>query len=502
MNPPNPNQKRRLIPRWRTSTSTLELGELHPLESRSAFAPDDLLELNRRLEEWRTKGGLAHAADAVTSGFMLGKENLVEEPAKYILRLGGSVPGGALRIARRVLGEADTPGVECSEAEDGPDEELKRSISSTRRTLTIDPRNVLLWADLALLYTRSGQKLKAERAMRAATFLAPEHRFILRSAARLFMHLDRPDIAHDLLARAPALQLDPWLLAAEISTADAMKRPSRFLKRGRWIVESGKFEPRDVSELAGTLATEEFSAGSAKKARKLFEESIRRPTDNALAQAVWANRDNLGLGIPEVLVEQTPRSFEARARRSWQTSDWRGAIAASHAWLSDEPFSTRPAALGSYLASVSMLDYPAGAQFARVGLKANPQDFLMTNNLAFALAQSGKGLEARHVFNRINPRTVEGPGNRIIWNATAGLVAFRTGNASEGRRLYSDAASLAQKEGDIVKRGLALTYHALEEARLAGRVPAALKLEAMKTLNHLRLADLEALRHLLEKTPS
>ena len=50
--------------------------------------------------------------------------------------------------------------------------------------------------------------------------LAPTNRHVLRSASRLFLHLDDSERAYDIIAQSDATVDDPWLIAAELSFAD------------------------------------------------------------------------------------------------------------------------------------------------------------------------------------------------------------------------------------------------------------------------------------------
>ena len=119
---------------------------------------------------------------------------------------------------------------------------------------------------------------------------APSNRFILRSAVRLYVHLDEPDTAHRVLSDSASTPVDPWLVAAEIAVCTLLGRRSRLIKRGRDMLISGHHSTRDTAELASALGTIELEADASKRARRLFGSSLDDPTDNAVAQAVWATR--------------------------------------------------------------------------------------------------------------------------------------------------------------------------------------------------------------------
>jgi len=119
--------------------------------------------------------------------------------------------------------------------------------------------------------------------MRVALALAPENRFILRAGARFLVFNEDPSAAHWLLSRSDAARHDPWLTAAEIAVADVAKQPPQLVRAGRNMLESGKFAPRHLAELAGAIGTLELNSGKNRRARKLFEQSLIDLNENALA---------------------------------------------------------------------------------------------------------------------------------------------------------------------------------------------------------------------------
>ena len=149
------------------------------------------------------------------------------------------------------------------------------------------------------------------------------------------------------------------------------------------------------------------------------------------------------------------RSFEARALQAHRAGDWGPAIRHAQGWLLDEPFSTRPATLGSYLAGITEGNYRLAEEFARRGLRANPGDWLLLNNLVVALANQGQVEEAVAAFQEIATPSEE---LRSVLLATEGLLKFRTGEQAIGRRLYLEAAEHARRRGDRRLYALALAH--------------------------------------------
>ena len=114
-------------------------------------------------------------------------------------------------------------------------------------------------------------------AVRAAVALAPDDRFVLRSASCFFVNAKEADRAHRLLANAEVTAADPWLMAAELATAQAADVRPRYLKRAKQLLESGDFRERDVSELASEVGTFELRSGADRRARRLFAAGDRGP---------------------------------------------------------------------------------------------------------------------------------------------------------------------------------------------------------------------------------
>ena len=227
-----------------------------------------------------------------------------------------------------------------------------------------------------------------------AISLAGYSRFVLRSASRLAIHLNSQEKAHDLLRRNSATPEDPWLLASEIAAADLVGRTSRFIKRGREIVSSGKFPPFHLAELATSIASVDLKFGNVKTARKLFAAALKKPTENSLAQIEWASERVTGIVINQEKFE-IPYSDEARALYSHSAADWLTAVDESELWLSDEPFASRPAVFGSFISAEHLEDFERSERICREGLIASPSDPILLNNLAFALANQGSLAEAQ-----------------------------------------------------------------------------------------------------------
>lgn len=459
------DKDRKIIPRWRSFQRQLLIGELKPLEplKEPIKLPRDFLD--EKLKSWSENKTLTYATDLVSAAIVLGRESEAVDAAKFILSKPKERNEVAHIVAKHALGIEN----KCNDIEINTDkldvERNKQDIHKLKIRLYKEPRNVFLWSDLALLYESLGIYKKSEKAMKIALGLCPENRYILRPAARLNIHHEKGRLAHRLLWSNQSIRYDPWLLSAEIAVAAAIGKTSKFVKTARLMLESNKFPHFHSSELASALATLEFEAGNSKKARKYFEQSLIAPTENAVAQAAWAQRMDSNLKIKTDSLKKGPVSHEALAWEYNQKAKWDETIIEAYKWLVDQPFSSRPAILGSYVLSVAKQEYQKSAEIAKLGLIANPNDFTLINNYTYAAAHTDELKDAKKEFSRIDQESLSKE-NRIVWLATSGLIKYREGQPEDGRKLYNRAIELAKSESNHKLTSLALVNLAIEELRI------------------------------------
>lgn len=455
---------RRVVPRWRSFDAAVQAGELDPTElrKRQLVSGDDAIK--RKEEEWRANKELLFATDLVGAAQIFGVTETAKEAADYILNNAGKTSQLARRLAARVLGFAE-PRVDDRIPVDRNQfhQDARLKIAELKDRRIAEPRNAFVWADLARTYVLLGLPDQAETALHVALALAPSDRFILRIAARFFLHRGDPERALFLLRDAERTRIDPWLMAAEIAVSQVAEKSSKFLKAGYDLVERRAFKPFHSSELTSALGSQRFWDGNTRAAKKLFSQSLIEPTENALAQAVWAARD-VGLLIPDKALEGS-KAAEARSLAARNSGEWLSAYDLAKRWIQEEPFSSRPYSFASAL-GVSILGKASEAELlARSGLETNPNHPGLVNNVAFALVEKGDAEMAKEALSDAN-WSIAAPTAKICLVATTGLVEYRLGHHSEGRKLYTEAIRLAQEEGDKTLKALAQIYLAREEARI------------------------------------
>jgi hypothetical protein len=277
-------------------------------------------------------------------------------------------------------------------------------------------------------------------------------------------HVSANDEALALLRRNPGTKEDPWLLAAEIAASGAAQVSPIFAKTGLTFLEKRDVDSFHTGELASALATLEMKAGKHRHSNRLFGQSLQKPTQNSLAQAVWATKlAGLSAVDPHILLQAN--ASEAITLDYYNRGAWKELIEAADKWAKDEGFSARPFGIASSIAS-SLLDQTERAeQIAEEGLRINPKHPALLNNKAFAQALQNKVESAAKTLMGIDLEAMD-PRSKVCLLATTGLVSFRRGNSAEGRRFYERAIAASS---DPVLKTLATLYLASEEAALGNK---------------------------------
>lgn len=220
-------QNRRVLPRWRDFETTLRLGELRNLKPREAVSREDSEIVARRFFEWQRSPTIWHAADLLNSAFVIGNDESRREAVEFILHNRALAPPLLVSFA-----EQFTQHVGKADAVHG-EEELSKWLHVVRARLADEPRNAIQWVELSRLYILRGESARALRAMTVAAALGPNSRFVVRCAARLFLHVHDTRKALSVIRNAAGSKRDPWLLAAEIAVASASQLPSTLARIGK-----------------------------------------------------------------------------------------------------------------------------------------------------------------------------------------------------------------------------------------------------------------------------
>ncbi len=445
---------RSVIPRWRPIARVLASGELSMprrlLTTNATYSP----EFVERLEAWRLNKNVITGAELVEIAIVEGVDAEGESAARTLISEESTatplVKNQAALLLKR-LGKADDV-VALGAVKIGP----------VRRHLRQFPEDALSWVDLALGFVTIGRKEAAQRAMAVALQLSPHNRHVLRSAARMYLHYDDPERAHDILRNNAATKHDPWLVAGEIALSKRANRKPFFFKAANAILESDDFQPLHLSELASAVGTVHLLDGN-RKARKLFRKSLLDPTGNALAQAEWANPHLGGEMVSSQLIERVQDSGEARAFHAYWQGDFQKVIETCAAWVEEEPFSSRPHIVGS-LAAITSGNLELALRFSKEGLAVDPDSVILQNHLAYALIDGGQYEEAAQVLLQTSAKSPDKYSVAFLL-ATAGMLDIRLGKLESGIEKYKSAMLHFRRLENYSAEASAAAFLAYEVAR-------------------------------------
>lgn len=428
---------RRLVPRWRKAAFAVRqpdmLGLVKPVQQKVLTTSEELLQ--DALAAWSVDERIGDLADVLAFGIDRSLHELLLEPAKAAMLHPFSTPAMKL-VAGEILK------VGSSEAEVWSPSTNVLEVRKLRALLRDTPNDVVALVDIAQHHLACGKERAAYRALATAMQMSPKSAFVIRAVTRYWVHLNRPDRAHAFIKSQSASSTDPWLMAAEIAIAQVANEPSSQLKKAQRALAMESFRPTDSSELAGAVGGTELWHGNVKEARKLFRTALAHPNDNVLAQAV-TNQDFLGIDVDEQVMRRAPNGvFEVRALRAMISGDFSAAAQFTEAWAQEEPFSSRPRLLQSYVCG-ALGEYEAALLAADTGLLSDPHDRTLRGNRAYALVAAGRFAEAQAELKLLESR--DDLGQRPFTVATRGMYLLLTGHADTGLQMYEAALADLEK---------------------------------------------------------
>jgi len=474
----NIDDEREVVPRWRSFQDTVSSGSLYPLSAPPKNDPGALSAV--LAEEFHRSPDVYVAADYLSALITLRDFSAqFDVVTGYLQQQVDPEEPLAAFTTRAILMAHPASFVDSDTFTEHPRVRRGRRIASLRQRIRSEPSNAVARVDLALEQLIDGNQSDADRQIRTAVQLAPNNRFVLRAATRFRLSTADPDQAVRMLTRAPLTDRDPWLLASLIAAAQIAGSPTPQHRRAREMLSSGHFAPRDISELASELGTLEVHAGRDRRARALFEQSLAEPNENTIAQAGWA-ANAVGMRMDTGLL-QVDRGFEARARASARASDWDNATTEGMRWLQDEPFAVEPAVNTSYAAAFGLEDFRSALKITEQSLRIHPDDSSLRNNAAYAAANLGRLDLARDLTR--GSIVFDDSNGFNAFQATRGLIAFREGDAAQGRVLYQSAVEgFGADQPHLV--AMALGLWAIEEQRLGTAWAKTVTNEAFRANRH------------------
>jgi tetratricopeptide (TPR) repeat protein len=472
------HKDRRVVPNWRSFGKTTVLGELNSIQSENSILRFDT-NIDEYIIDWQINKTVIHAADLLSASIVNNKRDnrFVIEAANFVLSNKQKASNSQISLAEQILNkktDCDLTTIFNKVSLDTLPSlidliPIRNKIKETKHILQNYPGNAILHVENSRYYSILGQEEHSINSMKIALHLAPNNRFVLRCATRLFAHYENErndylDYIHNILRRSPITKYDPWLTSAEISIATIRKRNSKFIKSGIDLINSKNISPLNFTELASSIGTVELLYGSSKKSREFFNKALIKPNDNSLAQIEWASNKDKQI-IVNTSNFEVRMNFEALTLDNFHNNQFDKALDNAAKWFIDMPFSKRPIMFGSNLASTVLKDQNKAISFVNAGLVSHPNDPQLINNLAYSLSLDGRPDEAFEQLNKIKDSDYNET-THICLTATKGLALFRRGLIDAGRNQYLDAIAQSKQMKNQELNWIAILNYAREEVRI------------------------------------
>lgn len=454
--------KRNMLPLWRSYD---DIGLTREMDySGRKLLPMRFDLYDSFIEAWKAKHTVVTAADLVNAAVASGNTHCVEvmNAADYMLNNAEQCTNLALEVARSITNTSQLilPNnfSKLTKFEDvaknlirglvEQEQMTKARIGILRRQLREHCYDPVAYCELARCYANLGMNDKAETYMKYAINLAPTSRFVVRNAARFFVHNGDLDKAKSVLLKSERVKTDPWIMSAEIAVESVMERASRYVKEGRQMVFSGNVSAFSSSELCFAICKVDLDYGKRKDSRKMFEKGIIEPNDNCLAQAEFFAKRDSNLQLDLSAYSRLPHKHEADTRKAYVTGKYEDAFISSLKWMRDYRFEQRPIAFAFDISCIYLKRYDFAIEVEKKALTLNPRNHTAVNNLAYAMGLSDRLDEAEAYLSTINYQKYlnnKDTTGAICLVATCGLLEYRKGNIDEGRKMYNMAIQAAKK---------------------------------------------------------
>lgn len=445
-------EKRLLVPNWRDFNRTTKIGELGGFQNKKEVQINDNSII---INDWNTNKTIGTAADLINNAFVSNslQSNELSEAIDLITQNKEFASISLLSLIQQIKNEIKMKDENSNillEKKISSLEELEsifdpklfnKIIHKTKNATKNHSRNAIYWVELSRLYTIKSQFEKAEKCIQVALNLAPNNRFVLRSATRFFIHTNQEEKAIFYLKKSDIIKNDPWIISAHVASSMLIGRYSPFLKRGIELTQSKNFSNFDLTELSSSLGTIEIESGSFKKAKPFLEISIINPNDNSLAQFEWLSKKDDRIIFRKEDFKNVKNAFEAFAYENFNKGLIEDAFNNCIDWFLDIPYSKRPLMFGSYLASI-LEKYDTAIMLCLVGLRYDSNEPGFINNLIYNYCLKGDLSKAEERLNQyFSKNKIESLSNenKITLQATIGLYLMKIGDIFDGKKMYKIA---------------------------------------------------------------
>jgi len=481
---------RQAIPRCLDYSTACALGLLritreHVKKNKPEF------QISRAISKWQENPNIYTAVDLLAEALILKdfKSKYAIEAADHVLNKSKTTNTLLKELASHFLEQPSIQNIQSTQISEP--QIVYPVIAGLKNSVRFYDKNPIAWCDMALYYATLAQMDKARKAIKVALNLAPNNRFILRSASGCFNHLGEPDRAVSILRRSPLHLLDPWIASAEIAISESADLPSKSISKAKGLVKDDNLTQFSRSELAVSIGTKEMRSGAERRAKALMRQGVIDPTENALAQAEWmATQLGTNIGGFIQLEEKVPASFEATARHFFYKEKFKESLDSAELWCTYQPLSSIPFIFSSYIASVCLDNDIESVRILNSALQLYRTNPMFMNNYICSLAKTGDVGAAIETFRMLKLGNLSNY-ETFVFMATQGLIYFRTDDAEKGREFYLKAIMGFERINDQRSAAIATYYWALEEKLILSSYKEARIKDAKRRVERFHVFELD-----------
>lgn len=493
-------KQRTFKPNWRSPQKTILNGELDVVVNNPQ--KEVPASIDSYIEDWDKNHSLIYAGEllgaAVTNNCEI--KGPVAEAADFILS------SNQLGIGDPLYDLANTLIGDNSNINQGGDREnmipslsdysnkIREKVHLKRELVRQAPYNAIRRMELARFYILNGQREKACEEAAISVHLAPNNRYISRSAVRCFIHNHDYERAHWVLSANRTLKTDPWLLATDISVDLIRKKnPRNALTAGR-VVKNNNFSPRSLTETSIALALlEYYNGGRLKTIRDYVRKALVAPIDNSMAQAQWLSKIYPGINLSELDTSHIKFNYEIETYKAINNSEFSHAYLNALQWLQDSGYSHRAAVTASNLAATFLNKTENSIAILDIALLANPGSPILLNNLVYQLLMNGELERAEKEISKVDYGLDIPQETLTCLKATNGLLNFKKGNYELGETCYLEAIEMAHRNHDIRYEDVA-RLNLYREKAMAHIIT---KQEALEYISKIKASDISVSQQII-----
>jgi len=327
---------------------------------------------------------------------------------------------------------------------------IDQRIRHNYEKLSLEPEDSITWTDQAINYMLLNDREEAIKSIEEAISINRSMGFIVRNAARIFSLTGDNGRAIKLLKSSEYYRYDPQIVSAEIAFSQLENRKTTGISIGDKLLKDPQYNNQEKSELASTLGTIEFFKENFTRSEQLFDLSLIDPNKNSYEQSLWYKRQEIS---PQQFKAYSD-SNEIQTHKYSKSNDFENALFHSLRWIDEEPYSTRPYRVSSYIQGVIFGNHSEAFDLIKKGTESQKQikgsnyshqeERGSNNDMAYHLLKANRIQEARvYIEPTLELRLFKENLQDIdyVAIATLGLYAYKTNEFEHGKKLYRKTIS-------------------------------------------------------------